>query len=288
MPLLAVLLLLAAAVGHATWNYAAKGASGSAPFIFCFTLVSEVIYLPLAIGAAIWTGWSDIGPELLLFALVSGTLHGAYFLLLNEGYAVGDLSIVYPLARGTGPALSVVGAILIFGERPSPLALAGAALVVAGIVVMTWSPGRRASAELTRSIAFALATGLVIAAYTLWDNKGVTVVTPVLYSWCTEFFQLSLFAPIVLGSVQRRNDVARIFREQRLPTLVIAVLSPGAYILVLIALTLAPVSYVAPAREISILFGAVLGLRLLGESDPARRLAGAAAIAAGVAALAIG
>ncbi len=200
----------------------------------------------------------------------------------------GDLSIVYPLARGTGPALSVVGAILIFGERPSPLALAGAALVVAGIVVMTWTPRHRASAELTRSIAFALATGVAIAAYTLWDNKGVTVVTPVLYSWCTEFFQLAIFAPIVLGSTARRADVALIFREQRLPTLVIAVLSPGAYILVLIALTLAPVSYVAPAREISILFAAILGLRLLNESDPARRLAGATAIVAGVAALAIG
>jgi drug/metabolite transporter (DMT)-like permease len=287
LPVLALALLLSAAVAHATWNYVAKGASGSASFIFCFTLVSEVVYLPLAIAAFIWTG-DGIGRDLLLFALVSGALHGAYFLLLNEGYAVGDLSIVYPLARGTGPALSVVGAILIFGERPSPLALSGAAFVVAGIVVMTWSPGRTRGAELGRSIAFALATGIVIAAYTLWDNKGVTIATPIIYSWCTEFFQLALFAPFALSSITRREEVARIFREQRLATGVIAALSPGAYILVLIALTLAPVSYVAPAREVSILFGAILGLRLLGESDPARRLAGATAIVAGVAALAIG
>jgi drug/metabolite transporter (DMT)-like permease len=286
MPILAVALLLSAAVAHATWNYVAKGASGSASFIFCFTLVSELLYLPLAVGALIWTG--GIGLDLLAFALVSGALHAAYFLLLNEGYAVGDLSVVYPLARGTGPALSVVGAIVIFGERPSPVALAGAALVVAGIVVMTWSPGRRGGAELSRSIAFALATGFVIAAYTLWDNKGVTVATPILYSWCIELFQLAFFAPFVLSSISRRDEVVRIFREQRLATGVIAVLSPGAYILVLVALTLAPVSYVAPAREISILFGAILGLRLLGESDAPRRLAGATAIVAGVFALALG
>lgn len=287
MPLLAIALLLAAAVAHATWNYVAKGASGSASFIFCFTLVSEILYLPLAVAALIWTG-DGVGLDLLLFALVSGGLHGAYFMLLNEGYAAGNLSVVYPLARGTGPALSVLGAILIFGERPSPLALAGAAFVVAGIVVMTWSPGRTHGAELGQSIVFALATGFVIAAYTLWDNKGVTIATPIIYSWCTEFFQLALFAPFVLSSVRRRAEVARIFREQRLATGVIAALSPGAYILVLVALTLAPVSYVAPARGISILFGAILGLRLLGEPDAPRRLAGATAIVAGVFALAIG
>ncbi|HYM16914.1 MAG TPA: EamA family transporter [Dehalococcoidia bacterium] len=287
MPALAVGLLLAAAVAHASWNYVAKGANGSAPFIFCFTLFSEILYLPLTIALLVWVR-PALGPEVLAFAAVSGSLHAAYFLLLNRGYAIGDLSVVYPLARGTGPALSVVGAIVIFGERPSAVALAGAAMVVAGIVVMTWSPGSRRTAELGRSVLFALATGAMIAAYTLWDNQGVTMTTPIVYSYFLELMQLALFAPFVLGSAVRRSDVGRILREQRLAGGVIGVLSPGAYILVLVALTLAPVSYVAPAREISILFGAILGLRLLGESDAPRRLAGAAAIVAGVFALALG
>jgi len=287
MPIVAVALLLAAAVAHASWNYVAKGANSSVAFIFCFALCSELAYLPLALGVWLWTRPS-LGWEALIFVVVSGALNVAYFLLLTEGYRVGDLSVVYPLARGTGPALSVVGAIIFFGERPSPLALAGAAMVVAGIIVMSWSPNRTGANELGRSIAFALATGAVIAAYTLWDSKGVTVVTPVLYSYGLDMARLALLAPYALGSGAGRAGVARVFREQRRSAVVIGVLSPGAYILVLAALTIAPVSYVAPAREISILFGAILGLRLLGESDAPRRLAGATAIVAGVFALAIG
>jgi drug/metabolite transporter (DMT)-like permease len=287
MPAVAVALLLAAAVAHATWNYAAKEANGGYPFIFAFSVCSELVYLPLTAGVLLGAR-PELGPDLALFAVVSGALHAAYFLLLNEGYRVGDLSVVYPLARGTGPALSVAGAVVLFGERPSAVALSGAGLVVLGIIVMTWTPGPRRSVELGRSVAFALATGAVIAAYTLWDNEGVSRVTPIVYSYFLELAQLAIIAPLALGRAQARAEVARVLRGQRVAVAVIGVLSPGAYMLVLAALTLAPVSYVAPTREVSILFGAILGLRLLGESDPGRRLAGAAAIVAGVFALALG
>lgn len=287
MPVVALALLLSAAVAHATWNYFAKGANGSVAFVFTFCVVAEIIYLPLALGVYLWTR-PDLGFDALLFVAVSGALNVAYFLLLSEGYRTGDLSLVYPLARGTGPALSVAGAIIVFGERPSAVAIAGAALVVAGIVVMSWSPGSTRGREAGRSIAFALATGACIAAYTLWDNKGVTIVTPVLYSYGLDLGRAAILAPVVLPSAERRRAVVDVLREQRRAVLAIALLSPGAYILVLAALTIAPVSYVAPAREMSILFGALLGLRLLGESDAPRRLAGATAIVAGVAALALG
>lgn len=287
MPLVAVALLLAAAVAHATWNYVAKGARSNVQFIFAFALCSEIVYLPLAAGVFLWTRPS-LGLDALAFVTVSGLLNIAYFLLLSEGYKVGDLSVVYPLARGTGPALAVVGAIVLFGERPSGLALAGAALVVAGIIVMSWGSSSSGGAEMWRSIIFALATGACIAAYSLWDSKGVTIVTPVLYSYGLDLARLAFLAPLAVATTSGRNEVATIVREQRRAVIAIGVLSPGAYILVLAAYTLAPVSYVAPAREISILFGAVLGLRLLGESDAPRRLAGATAIVAGVFALALG
>jgi drug/metabolite transporter (DMT)-like permease len=287
MPVLAVLLLLAAAVAHATWNYVAKGARSSFAFIFLFALCSEIVYLPLAIGVFLWTRPS-LGLDALLFVVVSGLLNCFYFILLSEGYKVGDLSVVYPLARGTGPALAVVGAIVLFGERPSALALAGAGLVVAGIIVMSWGGKASGNPEVWRSIVFALATGACIAAYSLWDSKGVTVVTPVLYSYGLDMARLLFLAPLAIATPSGRGEVAAILREQRRAIIAIGVLSPGAYILVLIAYTLAPVSYVAPAREVSILFGAILGLRLLGESDAPRRLAGATAILAGVFALALG
>jgi uncharacterized membrane protein len=97
-----------------------------------------------------------------------------------------------------------------------------------------------------------------------------------------------ILAPFVVATAAGRSTVATVFREQRRAVMAIGILSPGAYILVLAALTIAPVSYVAPAREISILFGALLGLRLLGESDARRRLVGATAIVGGVFALALG
>ena len=287
MPIVAVALLLSAAVAHATWNYVAKGAQSSFAFIFLFALCSEIVYLPLALGVFLWTRPS-LGLDALLFVAVSGLLNCLYFVLLSEGYKVGDLSVVYPLARGTGPALAVVGAIVLFGERPSALALAGAGLVVAGIIVMSWGGKASGGAEVWRSVVFALATGACIAAYTLWDSKGVTIVTPVLYSYGLDMARLLFLAPLALATPSGRGEVSAILRDQRRAIVAIGVLSPGAYILVLVAYTLAPVSYVAPAREISILFGAILGLRLLGESDAPRRLAGATAIVAGVFALALG
>ncbi len=287
MPVVALALLLAAAIAHATWNYFAKGANSSAAFMFCFAALAELVYLPLAVGVFLYTR-PALGFDALFFVSVSGALTVAYFLLLTQGYKVGDLSLVYPLARGTGPALSVAGAIVLLGERPSGLALGGAALVVAGILVMSWTPHVTSRADVRRSIFFALATGGCIATYTLWDNKGVTIVTPILYSYGLHGAAMTLLAPLVLTSAAGRSAVATVLREQRRAVAGIGILSPGAYILVLAALTLAPVSYVAPAREVSILFGALLGLRLLGESDARRRLTGATAIVAGIFALALG
>jgi drug/metabolite transporter (DMT)-like permease len=223
-----------------------------------------------------------------VWVAVSGLIHIAYFALLAEGYRTGDLSLVYPLARGTGPALAVAGGIVLFGDRPSPLAIAGSALVIGGVIVMSWSPSRTASVEARRSIIFALATGATIATYTLWDSAGVSFVTPVIYSWGTDAARVAGLAPLTLGTAAGRATLVEALREERRAVLAVGILGTGAYILVLIALTIAPVSYVAPAREISILFGAVLGWRLLGESDPKRRLAGASAIVAGVFALALG
>jgi len=287
MPVAALALLLGAAVAHATWNYMAKGARNDLAFLFAFNLCAEFIYLPLAVGVYLWMR-PTLGWDALLFIGVSGALNMLYFVLLTQGYRVGDLSLVYPLARGTGPALSVAGAILIFGERPSGVALAGAALVVAGIIIMSFSPSRGSTGGVGLSIAFALATGAVIAAYTLWDNKGVTIVTPILYSAGLDLTRLLILTPFALATASSRRAVSVALTEQRLAAIGIGLLSPGAYLLVLVALTIAPVTYVAPAREISIVFGALLGWRLLSESDPVRRLAGASTIVAGVFVLALG
>jgi drug/metabolite transporter (DMT)-like permease len=286
MPAAALALLLVAAIAHASWNFYAKGTTGSLAFSFAFTVLAQILYLPLVLAAFIIVRPS-LGPEVWLFIAVSGLLNGIYFLFLIEGYQTGDLSLVYPLARGTGPALAVLGGIVIFGEHPSGAAIAGAALVIAGIVAMSVSPRALTAPGAGRALMFAILTGVVIATYTLWDNKGVTLLNPIIYGYGLDTARAVFLAPIALSTPARRAEVRAVMQNQRRAAFVVALLSPGAYMLVLAALTLAPVSYVAPAREISILFGAVLGLRLLGERDAPQRLAGACAIVAGVFALAL-
>lgn len=284
---LALALVLTAACCHATWNLLAKGARDTVAFTWAFTAGSVVLYLPLAIAVMLWAR-PPLAAAAAGLVLVSALLQLAYFLLLGRGYRTGDLSLVYPLARGTGPLLATTAAVVVFGERPSRLALAGAGLVVGGVLVMATPRRLHLTPGAGRAAAYALATGACIAAYTLWDKRAVAVVPPVLLNYGVDLVRALALAPVALGTAGRRRAVLAEWRGQPGKVLGVAALAPLAYMLVLTALTMSPVSYVAPAREVSILLGAALGARLLREADARRRLAGAAAIGAGVVALALG
>ena len=279
-------LVLASAITHATWNLLAKRVSGGVAFLWLVFAVTALLWAPIAFVALLLTrpalGLATLG-------LVAGTalLNTLYFVLLAAGYRAGDLSLVYPLARATGPLLATVAAIAFFGERPTALALIGAAAIVAGALVLTGDPRQLRARGAGRAAAFAVATGVVIAAYTLWDKQAVSTfaIPPIVYDWCRNAGQLVLLAPFALS---QRTEIGAHWREHRAAVLGIAALAPLAYILVLTALVFSPVSYVAPAREIGILIGAAMGTRLLGEGDVARRLSGAAAMVLGIVALALG
>ncbi len=286
MTLFALVLVLAAAVMHATWNLLAKRAGGGAAFVWLFGALSSVIYAPLA-AAVVLLQRPTLGAVELQFMAGSAILHLAYFLMLQQGYRVGDLSLVYPLARGTGPLLSTTAAIALFGERPTPLALAGALLIAGSVFIFAGGPGWRRGAGAGSAVAYGLLTGGIIAVYTLWDKQAVSVVLilPLLLDWAANLGRALLLTPLAL----RRLDAVRAaWRDHWREALGVAVLTPLSYILVLTALVSTPVSYVAPAREISILIGAVLGARLLAEGDVRRRLIAAGAMVAGVVALALG
>lgn len=285
---LALALVLAAAVVHATWNLLAKRAAGGVAFFWLVFLVSGIAYAPVALAVAVWQH-PRLGAVELGFMAGSAVLHLAYFWLLTRGYRVGDLSLVYPLARGTGPAISTAAAIAFLGERPTPLAVAGAALVVAGVFIL--AGGRRLFARrdagVRSAVAYGLLTGAFIASYTLWDKRAVSAfhVPPVLLDWGANAGRVLLLSPLV---VRRWQDVRRHWSAHRIETLGMGVLAPLSYILVLTAMVFTPVSYVAPAREVSILVGTAMGARFLAEGDAPRRLAGATAVVLGVMALAIG
>jgi drug/metabolite transporter (DMT)-like permease len=288
MSALALALVLTSALLHATWNLAAKRAGGATrgpAFVFAFSSATAVLYAPFALSAG-GARVADVAPIGWAFVVGSAVLHVGYFVALQRGYRVGDLSIVYPLARGVGPALATVGAVALLGERPSVLALLGTLLVVAAAVAL--ATGRpRPGARIGPGVRWGLVTAVFIAAYTLWDAVAVARVgvPPLLYLWWSELVRATLLAPAAL----RRPEALRHVWVHHLGAVAtVALLSPLAYLLVLTAFTLAPVSLVAPTREVSVLIGALFGTALLGEGNRVRRLTAAAAMVVGVALLARG
>lgn len=287
MTTFALSLVLLSALFHATWNLFAKRSSGGVPFVWLFDAASVLFYAPLALGfwatQPISLGWVELAA-----ILISSVLHLAYFLSLQRGYRVGDLSLVYPLARGTGPLFSVLAAILILGERPTPLAFLGALLIVFSVFIFAGGGTvLRSGAGLRRALRFGLVTGVFIASYTLFDKVAVStlLIPPLLFNWLGNAGRAVLLMPLAL---KRWQAVRLEWQEHKLEVVMVALLSPLAYILVLSVLVFTPVSYVAPAREVSILIGTLLGARFLGEGALRQQLAAAAVMVLGVALLAFG
>lgn len=282
----ALVLVLVAAVAHAGWNLLLKRTGGGVGFVWLFAVLATCIYAPIAL-TLLWNARFELGWAALAFIIASAVIHTAYFLMLDRGYRFGDLSVVYPLARATGPLITIVVAIVVLGERPGPIALLGALAIIGGAFYISGTVRNLAHGTTRQSLLFALLTGCTIAAYTICDQQAVTVamVPPVLLHWGENFGRVLLLSPIAL---RHRQSVREAWSHHRKAALIAAVLSPLAYILVLTAMTFTPVSYVAPAREISILVGAWFGARLLGETEARRRLIAAAMMSAGVIGLALG
>jgi drug/metabolite transporter (DMT)-like permease len=288
MTAFALALVLVAAVLHASWNLCAKRAGGGLPFVWLVGAVICAFYVPVI---AVYGWWKQplIPWSAVLWILGSGVWKTAYSLFLQRGYRKGDFSLIYPLARGMGPLLSTVGAIVLLGERPTAIALAGGAVIIGAIFFLTGGTKlfHQDSAHLRNAANYGLLSGVFIATYTLWDRHGVAglAIAPVVYDAGTAYTQLALLTPFAM---RRWPEVKRHWLEHRRYVLGMAVLAPMAYVLVLTAMTFTPVSYVAPAREVSIVIGAFLGARYLKEANGRRRIWAAVAVAAGVIALALG
>lgn len=285
MTVLALVLVLASAIIHATWNLFAKRANGGAPLICLYDMLSTGIYAPVVL-LFVWLAHTHLTLLDVVFMLVSGLLELGYFLLLQRGYRVGDLSVVYPIARGTGPMLSTIFAIVLFREHPSWLALLGTALIVSGVFTIASTKDVFATPQARLAIVYGLLVGLFIASYTLWDKQavGVLLIPPLLLNYGTILVRVVALFP---NAYTHWDEVRMHWKLHRREVFGVAILNPLSYIMVLSALVIAPVSYVAPSREVSVLFGILLGARLLSEGDVRRRLIAAGMIVAGVVALAV-
>lgn len=293
MPLSALLLVVSAGLIHALWNIAAKKAGGDARFAFFTAMVMGVVWAPLGL----WLGWQQVPSwGLLEWSLVaaSGLIHVGYYVVLLRGYRISDLTVVYPLARGSGPLLSSLVAILFLGEQVSPLALAGILGVVLGVFLIaggpalvrkTHDPAQRA--RVLKGIRYGLLTGVFIASYTVVDGYAVkmALMSPILVDYFGNFVRLVFLAPVVVRDVPAARAL---WKTQWKYAVVVGVISPVSYVMVLYAMQWAPLSHVAPAREVSMLFAALLGGHLLGEGDRLARVSGATLIGMGVIGLGLG
>ena len=294
----ALALILVAAAAHATWNLFSKQASaaGASSFVWLMSLAATGLYAPV-VAVSVLLSPPRLTPLDWVFMAGTGLLQVGYFLFLQAGYRLGDLSLVYPLGRGSGALLAALAGIALLGERPGPAGITGIVLVVLGVLVLGAPgrgdspapprPGTPASPRLSRAIVFALVTGTFIASYTLWDKYAVSTlkVPPLLQGYASLPVMALVLAP---SALRQRGRTKRVWSGYRRQVTGAAVLSPLAYILVLIAMSFTAVSAVAPAREVSVLAGVLLGRRLLGEGGLARRLTAAAAIAAGIICIAVG
>ena len=290
MPLEALAMVLVAAALHATWNFWVKKAQiHPLAFSLLTSLVTTVAYAPF-----VWWFFKDSGLGIASNAwpwlVASCIVHNLYFFVLQTGYAKSDLSIVYPLARGAGPLLSAIGAMLWLGELPTVLSVLGLLLVVVGTFTIAGGTAlldRRkvASDRIKAGLLWGALTGSCIATYTLLDGYAVKflLIAPLVFDWICAPLRGLLLLPVVL---HQKVDLRLGWKQAWRYIIAVGTVSPFAYILVLKAMQLAPISHVAPAREVSMLLAAFLGARLLNEGELKRRLFGAALIACGVIALA--
>lgn len=289
MSSLAFALVIAAAVAHAAWNVIAHGVSRAGmPFLWWGAVGGTAVW----IGVIPFTG--GLGTDdVLAFLLgigVSAVMHVVYMAVLQRGYREGNLSTVYATARGTGPFLSVLVAVLVLGERPSQVALIGVAAIIVGVVAIGLVDRGRADAASRRRIdpglVFGLLTGVAIAAYTIWDAHAVRTwsLSPVAFMVGTMLLEIPFYS---IGVRRRWGAVMLLGRTQWKRIVAFSILSPLSYILVLTAIQIAPVALVAPLREVSVVLVSLFGVIALKESRPGWRTAASAVVASGIVLLAL-
>ena len=266
----AVALALGAAVMHAAWNLRLKAAADPLRLSAVAMPLATLLATPFVAAAWLAAGRPGLPWQAWALAVLSGAVELAYYHALSAAYRRGDVSSVYPVARGTAPVLAALFGLVVLRERLGPLQLLGVAVVIGGVWLARPPAGRRAV------LLPALLTGVLIAAYTSIDRLGVRLGPFWLYAW-------AVFAAASLMLLPwARRGLAR-------PALPVGLLTIGAYGLVLAALSLAPLALVAPLRESGVVLVALWGVLRLGEREAAAlKVAGAAAVLAGAALLTAG
>jgi drug/metabolite transporter (DMT)-like permease len=283
MSSLALSIVLFAALFHAGWNYLTKKSIDKIVFVWCFLLITLVLYLPMVVYFWPQTSLSAKG---IACILGSAFLHTLYFWTLSKAYEGGDLSLVYPIARGSMPLFVTVLAVLLIHEKLSVLGISGIILVVVGIyVIHLRSFAGQAFFEPFQALRggaslWALSTGGSNGIGSLVDKVGVGWVYPPVYIYLMFTGVWLLLGPYIL--IKKRAELKTEWLVNRNSILAVGFLVTFTYTMILFAMRMSPVSYVVAVRNVSILFSAFFGIHWLKEKHPAQKIAGAILIMAGV------
>ena len=292
---LVFVLVVGAAVLHVTWNVLLKTAGDPLRAAAIGMTAAGAVICPVAVVVWFATGRPDVPPATIALGMVSGVLEAAYFSFLAAAYRRGDLSLVYPLARGTAPLLAVAAGTVILGERLGPAGVAGVVALLAGILALQrpWQYLRAAGRASSGAAGFALLTGVTIAAYSAVDSTGVKGTTTITYAgliWASGvlFLWVSLWIYVRSGGTVMAHDDAR-FDPRR--AAIGGLITLAAYLMILAAFAVAPLTAVAPLRESAIVLASGWGAFRLREAadrrDAHRRIGAAALVLAGALLLAI-
>lgn len=268
------LLVLCAALLHASWNFAAKKASGNICVLYNGLLIASIVIAPFFFLLFSWDQfYNAIG-----YIVATGIIHALYFLFLCKGYEQGDISIVYPVARGSGIAGTALTACFFLQEQVSLAGFAGIIVVTVGTVLVGMKIDQKKAPLL--HIMYALLVGLMITGYSIVDKVAVGLINPVLYIFCMALGTVIFLTPYIL--IYKRRELSPTWHRGKRYSIIIGVGSMGTYLIILFAFQMAHVSYVVAARELSVAIGAFLGIKLLHEPVSKRKTAGIICIILGM------
>ncbi len=262
MTLYIFLLVIFSAFCHATWNFAARKAAGNLMAIWLGLWIGCAVILPAAIGVVILNGMCAAAElPAISCILATGLIHIVYFRLLAAAYEEGEISLVYPIARGSGIALTAILASFILQEHLTPLGALGIGLVCLGIFSLSTATRRRA--EDVKAIRLALGIGASIVAYSIVDKLGVSYVHPIVYIWSMFLIMAVGLTPLLIR--RYRGKLWQTARQYKGYAAIIGIGSAGTYLMILFAFTRGPVNYIVAVREFAVVLGALAGIVFLKE-----------------------
>jgi len=264
---LAFLLIILSAVLHALWNFLTKRVSGNLGIVYLGIICACLILLPFVL--LLPTSYIPV-PSAFRFIIATGVIHALYFFSLSRAYKYGNISTVYPVARGFGVVGTAILAVVLLHEQISAAGVSGIASVCAGVLLIGTSSGRQSGHR--TGLLFALFVGATMIGYSIVDKMAVALIDPVVYIFCLFLLSTALLTPYVI--LAKRRELFDAWNKNRKDSLLIGLGATAGYLLILYAFRMAQASYVVAGREFSVVIGSIMGIVYLREPLFVRKVLG--------------